>query len=49
MGINKVTGYLKLSGNFIYPGARYFEVRILLENNELSNRRTIAWEPFIRN
>ena len=31
------------------PGARYFEVRLLLENNELSNGRNIAWERFTRN
>ena len=30
-------------------GARYVEVRLLLENNELSNKENIAWEPFIRN
>jgi hypothetical protein len=31
------------------PGARYLEVRLLFENNELSNEENIAWEPFIRN
>lgn len=30
-------------------GARYLEVRLLLENNVLSNRRNIAWERFTRN
>ena len=30
-------------------GARYLEVQLLLENNELSNEENIAWEPFISN
>jgi hypothetical protein len=30
-------------------GARYLEVRLLLENNELSNEGNIAWARFIRN
>ena len=30
-------------------GARYFEVRLLLENNELSNEKFIVWERFTRN
>lgn len=33
----------------LYHGTRYLEVRILLENNELSNEENIAWEPYIRN
>ena len=36
--------WIKLCG-----GARYLEVRLLLENNGLSNEENIAWEPFIRN
>ena len=30
-------------------GARYPEVRLLLETNELSNQEIVAWEPLIRN
>ena len=33
--------------DFIFD-ARYFEVRLLLENNELSNGRIITWERFTR-
>jgi hypothetical protein len=29
-------------------GARYFEVRLLLENNALSNKGNISWELFTR-
>ena len=35
--------------NGTHMGARYLEVRLLLENNGLSNEENIAWELFIRN
>ena len=34
---------------YVAGGARYPEVRLLLENNMLSNERILPWEPFIRN
>ena len=32
----------------MFGGARYLELRLLLENNGLSNEENIAWDPFIR-
>ncbi|MFC6762189.1 FAD-dependent monooxygenase [Sulfitobacter porphyrae] len=39
-----------LAHELIYAnGARYLEVRLLLETNGLSNQEIVPWAPFIRN
>lgn len=35
--------------NGTHTGARYLEVRLLLETNGLSNEENVPWEPFISN